>query len=232
MVTANLTQIELAKQAAGQAAMRYVEDGMVIGLGTGSTVFYFLEALANKCREGLSIKGVATSDKTERLALQWAIPLADSKDISGLDLTIDGADEIDIHKNMTKGGGGALLREKLTALSSKEMIAIIDETKMVHFLGAFPIPVEIVPYLYMHTVGCLKNEGYAGNLRRNQNQSLYTTDNGNYIYDIQFADPVKDPLKEHHKLKAISGIIETGLFCQIANKIIVGYKNGTAQIHT
>lgn len=222
-----------AKKAAANAAVKLVRDGMLVGLGTGSTASFFIEALSIRCKdEGLKITAVATSKQSFQLALKTNIPLVDDQTVSQLDLTVDGADEIDHHKNMIKGGGGALLREKLVAKSSHEMVVIVDETKLVENLGAFPVPVEISPFLYQSTLLRLSQQNYNGVLRLNRDQSTYMTDNGTYIFDIQFENLILDPQKEHDKLKSIVGVIETGLFFKIAGRVVIGYQDGFTKIQT
>ena len=176
--------ILLAKKAAGYAAADLIQGGMVVGLGTGSTTAFFIEALARRHREGLKITAVATSEQSKRQAEHLGIPMLDPEIITILDVTVDGADEIDPAKNMIKGGGGALLREKLLAQSSREMIVIVDETKLVDHLGDHPLPVEIAPFVYRTTIQRLQNNGYQGALRMTRENTPFVTDNGNFIFDI------------------------------------------------
>lgn len=224
--------IAVAKRAAGTAAADLVKEGMLIGLGTGSTAFFFIEALGKRCREGLKISAVATSKQSSRQAQLAGIPLEDPDTITTLDLTIDGADEIDHKKNMIKGGGGALLREKLLAHSSREMIVIIDETKLVDHLGTFPIPVEIARFAYHTTLERLKSKGYYGILRLTRDNAFYLTDNGNYIVDIQYNESIANPVEEHGILKSITGVVETGLFFNVAGRVVIGYLDGFVKIRT
>lgn len=225
--------IRNAKKAAGEAGAQLIESGMLVGLGTGSTAAFFIEALGRRCKEeGLKIQAVATSKQSMQQAQRVGIPLEDDRNISYLDLTVDGADEIDPHKNMIKGGGGALLREKLLALSSKEMIVIVDENKFVPYLGTFPVPVEISPFVYQATLSRIQEKGYRGTLRLNRDLTIYATDNGNYIFDIHFKKLLVDPKKMHEKLRSIGGVIETGLFFDIAGRIVVGYQDGLVKIQT
>lgn len=223
--------IAIAKKAAGQAAAQFIQDGMLIGLGTGSTTAYFIEALGQRCLEGLRISAVASSIRSTQQAQQVGIPLYDNQLISHLDLTIDGADEIDPYKNMIKGGGGALLREKLLAYSSKEMIVLVDDTKLVKHLGTFPLPIEIASFAYQTTLKRLEAHGYQGALRLNPDKkTIYLTDNGNYIFDIQSTTPILDPQTEHKRLKEITGVIETGLFFHVAARMVIGYPDGFVKI--
>jgi ribose 5-phosphate isomerase A len=231
MTKTDFTPIVVAKKAAGNAAAEIIQDGMLIGLGTGSTASFFIEALGKRCREGLKITAVATSQQSSRQAQQMGIPLEDPETINSLDITVDGADEIDHNKNMIKGRGGALLREKILAQSSHEMIVIVDETKLIDHLGICPVPVEISRFVYRSTLQRLASKGYHGELRRNRDNTPYTTDNGNYIVDIQFQIPIIDPVKEHECLKNITGVIETGFFFNIAGRVVIGYEDGLVKVH-
>lgn len=232
MTETDSNPILLAKKAAGQAAAELIQDGMLVGLGTGSTAAFFIEALSKRCREGLKISALATSQQSTLQAQHLGIPLEDPNTITSLDITVDGADEIDHHKNMIKGGGGALLREKLLARSSQEMIVIVDETKLVDHLGTHPLPVEIARFVYQSTLERLKAEGYHGVLRLTREEEPYLTDNDNYIFDIQYSKPILDPTKEQERLKSITGVIETGLFFHIAGRVLVGYLDGFTKILT
>lgn len=218
--------ILIAKKATGEAAAALIEEGMRVGIGTGSTAAFFIEALGKRCRQGLKITAVATSHRSAQQAERLGICTEDSSDIVQLDVTVDGADEIDPRKNMIKGGGGALLREKLLAVSSKEMIVIVDETKLVETLGVHPLPVEIVPFAYRTTLQRLQEKGRQGVLRLNPDHTPFLTDNGNYIYDIQNPHPILDPKNEHEQLKSVTGVVETGLFFHVAKRVIIGYENG------
>lgn len=232
MTKTDFTPIIIAKKAAGTAATDLIKDGMLVGLGTGSTASFFIEALGKKCREeGLQITAVATSIQSMRQAKSVGIPIVDSDAVSNLDITVDGADEIDSRKNMIKGGGGALLKEKILAKSSREMVIIVDETKLVENLGVFPVPVEIAAFAYQTTLVRLNDYGYKTTMRLNRDKSLYITDSGHYIVDIQFDYPITDPQLENNRLKDIVGVLETGLFFNIAGRIIVGYEDGFAKIN-
>lgn len=221
---------EKAKKAAGIYAANLIENGMNIGIGSGSTVFFFIEALGKKCREGLKVKALATSIESEKLAKKAQIPLLNSNDVKTLDLDIDGADEIDSQKNLLKGGGGALLREKIVAKMSKEMIVIIDADKEVEALGSFPLPLEIAPFGYLATKQHLNNLGFSGEFRKKDSKDLFITDNGNFIFDISFKTPLKNLYELNETLHNIPGVLETGLFLGIAGKVIVGYENGSVTV--
>lgn len=221
-----------AKKAAGEAALQFVQQDMLLGLGTGSTVAFFLDALAEQCRQGLRVVAVTTSEKTERRAKELGISLADIDTMMSLDLTVDGADEIDGQKRMIKGGGGALLREKIVASMSKEMIVIVDSSKAVTKLGKFPLPVEILPFAYRSTLHKIKQLGYQGSLRANPDESVYVTDNNNYIFDIHFPHFCDDPEKVNQELQEIPGVMATGFFFNLAGRVIVGNEDGKYEIRT
>lgn len=224
------TSLKTAKQAAAIAAAELVLPGMRIGLGTGSTANLFIEALSARCKEGLSIQAIASSKGALQLAQKCGIPLMDADEVATLDLTVDGADEIDPQKRMIKGGGGALLREKIVASMSQEMIVIVDSTKQVAALGAFPLPVEVVPFAFRATLAHLAERGFQGTMRNQSNGSLYVTDNGNYIYDVRLPYPCQNPEEEHRRIRAIPGVVETGFFLGLAGRIVVGYPDGSIEI--
>lgn len=222
--------ILVAKQAAGNAAAELIKDGMLVGLGTGSTSAFFIQALGKRCQEGLQILAIATSNQSAKQAQQIGIPLIDPATVTCLDITVDGADEIDHHKNMIKGGGGALLREKLLAKASHELIIVIDENKLVNHLGEFPVAVEISPFVYHTTLQRLNSQGYKTTLRLNRDHLPFITDNNNYIADIQYPISITNPKEEHEHLKNIVGVIETGFFFNIAGRVIIGYEDGFVKI--
>jgi ribose 5-phosphate isomerase A len=230
MTKTDSNPILIAKKAAGTAAAELIQDGMLVGLGTGSTASFFIEALGKRCQQSLNITAIATSQQSTTQAQKLGIPLIDPNTITSLDITVDGADEMDHHKNMIKGGGGALLREKLLALSSREMVVIIDETKLVDHLGTHPLPIEIAPFLYLSTIHRLEEQGYRGVLRLTRDNQPFVTDNGNYIFDIQYDRPILDPIAEHQALKSIAGVLETGLFFHVAGRVVIGYEDGYHKI--
>lgn len=230
MKNSQFSASSIAKKGAGEAAAMLIEPGMKVGLGTGSTAAYFIHALGKRCQEGLSIVAAATSEASASLARDLGIPLISSDEVTQLDITVDGADEIDHHKNMIKGGGGALLKEKILAKSSREMIVIVDESKYVNTLGRFPLPVEISAFAYQTTLMRLLQKGYQGKIRMNQEGGIFITDTGHYIFDIQMNRPIYYPRNEEMKLKSIAGVLETGLFYQVAGRLIIGYHNGSVKI--
>lgn len=210
--------IEKAKRAAGFKAAEQVKSGMTIGLGTGSTVFYFLEALAERKTK---IAGLPSSLKTAETAKKFGIPLIE--ETKTLDLTVDGADEIDPQKAMIKGGGGALLREKICASMSKNVLIVIDASKRVDKLGRHPLPVEISPFSHSATLNHLTQKGFHPILRKGK------TDNGNLIVDLHDLYPIESPETLDTTLKQIAGVLETGLFFNLARSVIVGYPDGRTE---
>ncbi|AIQ46842.1 ribose 5-phosphate isomerase [Paenibacillus sp. FSL R7-0273] len=216
------------KQLAAEKAVEYVQDGMKVGLGTGSTAYWAIRKLGERVKEGLRIIAVATSQASEDQARELGIPLAAFGDIDSLDLTIDGADELDGSLQLIKGGGGALLREKIVAMGSTRMIVVADESKAVKTLGKFPLPVEIVPFAWEWTVAKLEKLGCRPELRRS-GEELYRTDNGNYIADCHFEAIASAP-ELAERLQGISGVVDHGLFIGIASMAIIGKQDGSIEI--
>lgn len=209
------------KKIVAEKAVEEIKDGMTVGLGSGSTVYWMLQALGERVKDGLEIVGIPTSQKTEKLAKELGIPLADFSSVDGIDLAIDGADEVDPHLNLLKGGGGSLVREKIVDILAKRLIIIVDETKVVDYLGTFSLPVEVVPFGWETTskriaeYGCLPR-------RREQNGEAFISDNGNYILDCDF-ESIDKPAELHENLKKLVGVVETGLFINMADVVMVGH---------
>jgi len=220
---------DLAKKNVGKAAAALVQDGMLLGLGTGSTAKFFIESLIERCRNGLKVSAVATSARSAKQAQDGGIPLIDMAHITSLDMDVDGADEVDTKKRMIKGGGGALLREKIIASISREMIVIVDESKVVNQLGLFPLPIEIVPFAHHATLRKVTSLGFNASFRHSDNGNLYITDNGNYIIDIKYPNPCANPEKDDLILKNIPGVVETGFFFNMAGRILIGRNDGTVE---
>lgn len=220
-------QQDMWKQMAGKAAARLVEEGMVIGLGSGSTAVQLTYALAQRIQEGLRIVGaVPTSKATEQLALQLGIPLTTLDDHPGLDLDIDGADEIDGSLGLIKGGGGALLREKIVASSARRFVVIADITKQVPILGSkTPLPVEIIPFALSPVRTRLEALGATVSLRYT-GERVFITDNSNYILDCAFPGGISDAPALQATMKQIVGIVETGLFLHMAEQAVIGGPDG------
>lgn len=190
-----------SKKAAAERAAEYIIDGMTVGLGTGSTAYWAIQKIGQKVKEGLKIRAIATSKESEQMAVQLGIDLVPFSEIEVIDITIDGADEVDHAWNLIKGGGGALLREKIVASMSKQLIIIVDESKLVYGLGAFPLPVEIVIFGFEMTMKKLEQLGCNPALRM-QNNEPFITDNGNYIVDCDFGR-IDHPRDLHHSINLI-----------------------------
>lgn len=205
---------------------------MVIGLGTGSTAAFFIAHLIKRCKQGLRVKAVATSDASEKQARLGGIPLLDVNAVTSLDLVIDGADQIDRKKRLIKGAGGALTREKIIAAMGKEMIVIADESKQVDQLGRCLLPVEVIPFGLEAIRSQLAALGYQGKWRQRAEGSFYLTDNGNRILDIDLPSPLDNPEKSHSEIRAVPGVLETGFFFNLATRIVIGKSDGGAVVLT
>jgi len=221
------------KIIAAAEALKHVEHGMRLGIGTGSTAEEFVRLLAEKVSEGLEVRGVPTSERTARLCLELGVPLNSLDELPELDLTIDGADEVDASLRLIKGGGGALLREKIVASASRKMIVIADETKVVDTLGAFPLPIEVNAFGLASTRIAIDRVasrlGLAGELQlRKTGESAYRTDGGHYILDASFGR-ISDAEALATSLNAIPGVVEHGLFINLASLAIIA---GPAQART
>lgn len=213
------------KKIAGIKATEYIEDNMIIGLGTGSTAYYMIERVGHMVKQGLNIKAVATSQSTANLANEFNIPLVAIDQVKRIHLAIDGVDEIDGNFNAIKGGGGALFREKMVANIADKVIWIMDSSKVVDSIGAFPLPVEILPYGYTHILKKL-NLLSLNPVLRMKGDVPFLTDNHNYIVDLHLGKAF-DIKGVSEKLKSISGVLETGLFLNTCDRIIVGGGNET-----
>lgn len=206
---------EKEKENAALAAVAFIEDHMVVGLGTGSTAYYAITAIAEKVKRGLQIKAVPTSDQTAALALSLGIPLTDINAVDVIDITIDGADEFTKEKYMIKGGGGALLREKIVAAKTKKEIIIADASKLVPHLGKFKLPLEVIPFARGYVLEELKRKNLKGEVRS------FITDEGNNIIDVDFGK-IEDPVALSAQLNEIIGVVTHGLFINLAFNILMG----------
>lgn len=216
------------KKIVGAFAANIVEDGMIIGLGTGSTAACLIDSLIERCQKGLKITATSTSIASFERAKKGGIPVIDIDQVPYIDLVIDGADQIDPHKQLIKGAGGALLREKIVAHIAQSMVVIADESKLVPQLGLCRLPIEITPFAHQHTLKQIEQiTGFFGEFRMKQ-EKLFITDNQNYIVDLNLNTPLEDPSNIHQKLLQIPGVVETGLFMGYAKKIIIGYPDGHA----
>lgn len=217
---------EEIKKKVGYKAAELIENNMRVGLGTGSTAFYFIERLIQRCHQGLKVKVVASSQQSFIQAKQGGLNFLDIDKISSLHLTVDGADQIDPKNRMIKGAGGAHVREKIIASMSREMLVIVDESKKVKELGKIKVPVEILPFAAAATIHHIQQAGYRGLLRMNADQTLYITDNQNYLFDVYFPGFISSPEQEHQKLIQIPGVIDTGFFFNLAKRVITGFFDG------
>lgn len=219
---------EEAKRQAGERAAEFVADGMVVGLGTGSTVLFFLLKLGERCRQGLKIVGVPTSQATEQIAREQGIPLADRW--TAVDLVVDGADEIDPRLDLIKGMGGALLREKIVAQAATRMVVIGDESKRVSVLGSrSPLPVEVIPFGWEATARQLRRLGISPVLRQQGNEP-FRTDNGNYLLECH-TGPIEDAAALAAALDSIAGVVGHGLFLNLATTAVIGTERDAYLLH-
>ena len=232
----NLSPIDTAKFVAAKRACDYVKDGMKIGLGTGSTAAWLVRCLGEMLREdGLRITGVPTSARTADLARQVGIKVVTLEKARWLDVTIDGADEFDADLNLIKGGGGALLHEKIVATASDQMVVIADPSKRVANLGAFPLPVEVIPFgwqtskaLIEETLTSLDVLGETSTLRMN-GDSTFVTDEGNYILDLHL-NRIGNARQLSLILNQIPGVVENGLFIDICDVVVIGHGDGRVEV--
>ena len=217
-----MKEMDEPKRRAAASALELVRDGQVVGLGTGSTAKFAIEGLGRLVRSGLSVKGVPTSIATERMAMELGIPLVGLNEVGAIDITLDGADEIDSDFNMIKGGGGALTREKLVALASAKRVILVDETKLVSKLGQSRLlPVEVLPFSWTLSARLLAGLGCVASLRR-QGEAPFVTDNGNHILDCAFG-PIEDAAALEKRIKLLPGVLDCGLFIGIADTLVIGF---------
>ncbi|MFV2093663.1 MAG: ribose-5-phosphate isomerase RpiA [Hyphomicrobiales bacterium] len=235
-MTGELSPIDKAKFVAAKRACDYVEDGMCVGLGTGSTAAWMVRCLGEIVREdGLKITGVPTSSRTAELARQVGIPVTSLDDAKWLDLTIDGADEYDGNLNLIKGGGGALLQEKIVATASDQMVVIADIGKQVDTLGAFPLPLEVIPFGWQTTKALIEETligldvlGRTATLRMNGDAPFFT-DEGNHIIDLHL-NRIGNASQLSLVMNQIPGVVENGLFIDICDVVVIGYGDGKVEV--
>ncbi|WP_447985531.1 ribose-5-phosphate isomerase RpiA [Nitrospira sp. Nam74] len=220
---------EALKKVAAEAALDYVKDGHVVGLGTGSTVRHLLAALQQRVQAGLRVTGVPTSEETAELARKAGIPLLTDDDLWPIDVAIDGADQVDPRLHLIKGGGGALLREKIVASNARQLVIMIDETKQVPVLGGtFPLPIEVLPFGWRNTACAIEQLG-GKTIRRERNGHVFRTVSGHYILDLHMAR-IDAPAELEARLNRIPGVIECGLFVGQTDVLIVGTSHGV-EVH-
>jgi ribose 5-phosphate isomerase A len=211
------------KQMAAEEAVNRIQEGMIVGLGTGSTAYWAIQKLAARVTDGLKIQAIATSSHSEKLAQSLGIPLLAAAQINSIDVTIDGADEVDADLNLIKGGGGALVREKIIAKASAYYIIIVDESKLVDKLGKFPLPIEIIPFGAEWTLKRITALGCKASFRQAEGK-VYISDNGNYIADCEFG-VIHQSGALQEAINLIPGVVESGLFIRMADEVIVGYND-------
>jgi ribose 5-phosphate isomerase A len=235
-MSSEFSPIDKAKFVAAKRAVDYVEDGMRVGLGTGSTAAWLVKMLGELVRdEGLKIKAVPTSNRTAQLARDVGIDVFTLDQVKWLDLTIDGADEFDPQLNLIKGGGGALLQEKIVATASDQMVVISDASKSVETLGAFPLPVEVVKFGWETTKElieeCLSNVNVLGSAvtLRMQNDAAMITDEGHYILDLHLKR-IENPRELSLIMNQVPGVVENGLFLDLADAIVIGHGDGRVEV--
>ena len=209
------------KESAARASLRFVKDGDVVGLGTGSTAAYAVQFLGERVQAGLKIRGIPTSIHTQELAASLGIPLTTLDEVQQIDVTIDGADEIDPGLRLIKGGGGALLREKIVASASRKLVIIADSSKQVAMLGKFPVPVEIIKFAEALVAKKIAALGAAVKVRTDSSGRKFITDEGNHILDCNFGQ-IPDPPALARSLGTIPGVVEHGLFIGMASIALVG----------
>jgi len=210
------------KQAAAQASLRFVHDGDIVGLGTGSTASIAVRLLGDRVRDGLKIRGIPTSVETQELATQLKIPLLTLDDVQQIDVTIDGADEVDPQLQLIKGGGGAMLREKIIASASRKMIVVADSSKQVPMLGKFPLPVEVISFAEALVKKKIEALGAKVSLRHDAQGRLYITDEDHHILDCHFGQ-IADPAALARELDSMPGVVEHGLFIGLASVALIAH---------
>ena len=219
-----------AKKNAGYNAAEYVEDGMVLGLGTGSTTHYFIEKVGMRmAEEGINVQGIPTSFQSLLLAKKWNIPITTLEE-NDSDLSVDGADEVDSNFNLIKGGGAAHTKEKIVDYAADKFIVIVDESKVVEKLGTFPVPVEVIPDASRIVIQTLEDMGAECEIRMAQRKDgPVITDNGNFVIDARFSE-IASPQHLELDLNSIPGVVENGIFSQLVDKVIVGTSDGTKEL--
>jgi ribose 5-phosphate isomerase A len=207
------------KEAAARASLRFVKDGQVVGLGTGSTAAYFIKLLGEEVKKGLRIRGIPTSVRSRELAMSLGIPVITLDDCQKIDVTVDGADEVDPELRLIKGGGGALLREKIVASATRQMIVVADASKQVERLGKFPLPVEVIRFAQALVAERIRALGAEVQLRRDAAGNVYVTDENNHILDCRFGE-MQDPDGLARQLSEMPGVVEHGLFIGMASVVL------------
>lgn len=217
------------KEAAARASLKFVRDGNIVGLGTGSTAAYFVKLLGENVKAGMKIRGIPTSSRTAELAQSLNIPLTTLDEFQQIDVTVDGADEFDPSLHLIKGGGGALLREKIIAFASKQVVIVTDSSKQVNVLGKFPLPVEVIRFAEALVAKKITALGATVKLRRTPDGKPYVTDESNHILDCSFGQ-IPDPPTLARTLSDMPGIVEHGLFIHLASVVLLARGNEVEEI--
>lgn len=213
------------KKKVGEEAAKLIRPGMIAGIGTGTTAYWLILSLGKSVQEGMDVRCVPTSRETARLAAENHIPLTTLNEVESIDITIDGADEIDPQLQLIKGGGGALLQEKMVAAASKKMVVIADHTKLVQQLGAFPLPVEVIPFGWKQVQKHIEQLYPIAITLRSKNNEPLVTDHGHYILDCHFGQ-IPDARSLHATLNNIPGVVDNGLFIGMVTSTLIGYPDG------
>lgn len=211
---------EKEKEAAARASLRFIKDGQVVGLGTGSTAAYFIQLLGEQVKRGLRVRGIPSSERSGEQAASLGIPLTSFEECPEIDVTVDGTDEVDPELRLIKGGGGALLREKIVASASKQYVTIADSTKRVPVLGKFGLPVEVIKFAMPVVKKKIEALGAEVSPRRNKDGKSYLTDENNYILDCRFGE-IRDAERLARKLSDMPGVVEHGLFIGMAGVVLI-----------
>jgi ribose 5-phosphate isomerase A len=208
------------KEAAARASLRFVKDGHVVGLGTGSTAAYFIKLLAEEVKRGLRVHGIPTSDRSRELAESLGIPLTTLDECQEIAVTVDGADEVDPQLRLIKGGGGAMLREKIVASATKQLVIVADASKQVPMLGKFPLPVEVIRFAQALVAKRITTLGAVVSVRKNADGTPYVTDENNYVLDCRFGE-IRDADTLARELSEMPGVVEHGLFIGMASVVLL-----------
>ena len=217
------------KEAAARASLKFVQDGQVVGLGTGSTAAHFIKLLGEKVKNGLHIRGIPTSDRSREMAISLGIPLTTLDECQEIAVTVDGADEVDPQLRLIKGGGGAMLREKIVASATKQLVIVADATKQVERLGKFPLPVEVIKFAQALVAKRIAAMGADVRLRTDSDGEPYLTDENNHILDCRFGE-IRDPDRLARELSEMPGVVEHGLFIGMASIVLFARGNEIVEL--
>jgi ribose 5-phosphate isomerase A len=224
-----MTKQDQEKEAAARASLQFIRDGYVVGMGSGSTSARFIDLLGEKVKQGLKIRGIPSSERSRKQAAKLGIPVITFEECQQIDVTVDGADEVDTQLRLIKGGGGALLREKIVASATRQFVVVVDETKRVPVLGKFPLPVEVIKFAQPLVAKEIEALGARVELRHDASGQIYLTDENNYILDCHFGQ-IADPLALARKLSDMPGVVEHGLFIGMAKIVLVARGDAVTEL--